>query len=539
MTLSSRFHAVMPSLANSGSLAHRYTLLVILLLGLGLRLYAWYVGQAFLYYAVNDELSAWHMAMRLLNGESVAWYLGQPNFSNGQVPGPLWSLFWAGIYILGGHSVHGASLIVGLLNTLVIYLVYRLARQLLTPTLALLTAFFYATSPWTIYYSVGLWNPLVLAILGSVLFLCLWRTTTTDNSAMIFWVCVLCAAIPQFHMIGLFYIPAVLLVLWLAPTRWHRGWLVVGILAGIALYLPYLWFDWQHHWQNTHAMLISDERRSLSSLKIVSVSITMLSFYPSSWIGYEFNEFLEFADHYFLSHYVFLGLCLLSVVFAVLMLGSFLRRVASVWRGCHWQLRPAYRQQPVIFFVFLLLVLPLLLFMLTWHNYNSRYLIIALPLLLFVPVFYYQASSKAAIQQWVVRMFIFSTLINLYLVGVYYADIQRRINTAPLLLPSFHQLETIATALHQHAGANVNIEVDSNDFRQQNTDSYSYIIANAIRDYMIVAETYTHQHATSTRTVTYKLIRDENLPDTNSAVGYRGHGIELIALPPERGQGKN
>lgn len=241
-------------LDNPRSKAHINALILIMISGLALRLYSLVVGQAYHYSAMNDEIGGLHYALRLLAGDSQALYLGQPHFAGAQLPGPFWTLFLAGAYTLGGRTVEGAALVMLLLNTAVIYLVYRLARHFLTPQFALFTALIYAVSAWPVYYSAGIWTPLTLPLLGSLLLLALWQTSTTNQSRAIFWVCLLSAFTPQFHMIGVFYLPAVLLILSLCSARLNRKWLALGMVAGLLVYLPYLVGDALNGWENTSTL---------------------------------------------------------------------------------------------------------------------------------------------------------------------------------------------------------------------------------------------------------------------------------------------
>ena len=203
------------SLDDSTSCKSRLTLVGIVLAGVLLRFYSLYVGQAYTYFAINDEVTALQYALGLLAGDPHMLYLGSPALNQGHVPGPLWTLLVAILYIIGGSSAEGAVFGMIVLNSVAIYLVYRLGRAMLPNRYALLSGLLFSLSPWAIYYAGGLYNPIPLALLGALLFLSLWHSTQQDHSRMIFWLCVIAAAIPQFHMIGIFYVPVILLLLYL------------------------------------------------------------------------------------------------------------------------------------------------------------------------------------------------------------------------------------------------------------------------------------------------------------------------------------
>src|ERR1039458_4842243 len=104
-------------------------LLLILLLGLGLRVAGLTWGQAFCYGSQEDCLDAYRVAANYAQGEPRAQYIGQPNFNeHSQLPGPLWAMFCAaGLHLWG--SIDGVVWAIILLNTAAIYLTYLLDRK--------------------------------------------------------------------------------------------------------------------------------------------------------------------------------------------------------------------------------------------------------------------------------------------------------------------------------------------------------------------------------------------------------------------------
>lgn len=68
-------------------------LALILAVGLGVRLLGIHWGHGYQFSAIGDEIQAYQVALNLLSGDPAAWYLGQPNFRAGKLPGPLWALF--------------------------------------------------------------------------------------------------------------------------------------------------------------------------------------------------------------------------------------------------------------------------------------------------------------------------------------------------------------------------------------------------------------------------------------------------------------
>src|ERR1039458_71785 len=246
-------------------------LLLILLLGLGLRVAGLTGGQAFCYGSQDDCLDAYRVAANYAQGEPRAQYIGQPNFNeHSKLPGPLWAMFCAaGLHLWG--SIDGVVWAIILLNTAAIYLTYLLAARTVGFPAALWAALLMATSPGAIEFSVVVFNPVVMSFLGAGLFLALWQVVQRNRSRAAFWLLFLPLMMLQFHMSGLMLIPAIILVLWLKPARLNFPWLVGGIVAGLALYLPYVFGEMAHGWENTRGMMSGGHRGySMEALKIFS-----------------------------------------------------------------------------------------------------------------------------------------------------------------------------------------------------------------------------------------------------------------------------
>jgi len=214
-------------------------LIGIMCLGFLLRLSGVGWGEGYHYAAMGDEILAYRAALSLDAGEERAFYIGQPNFKTGKLPGPMWALFWL-VGLKFGNSPEAVGLMMIILHTCVIYLVYRLAENIYGPQYSLWAALFYATSPWAVHYSVSPWNPIPMAFFGALLYLALWNVATHPDSPNVFWVCVLLAIMPQFHMIVIFIAPVVVLLLWWSPSRLNRRWLAAGVIARMLAWSHFL-----------------------------------------------------------------------------------------------------------------------------------------------------------------------------------------------------------------------------------------------------------------------------------------------------------
>lgn len=476
-----------PQLGDSRTTSHRVLLVLIILIGFLLRWYSLFQGHAYTYFTIKDEISALRYAFAFMAGDPTAYYLGQPALNQGHIPGPLWAMFVAGIYKLGGSSVQGALFMMTLLNTLVIYLVYRLAGKMMSPAYALFSALFYALAPWAIYYAVGLYNPMVLALLGVLLYLALWNTLFTPSSRSVFWVVVICAAIPQFHMIGVFYYPVILLLLLFSPNRINLRWLSLGVVAGICLYIPYIAGEISHHWQNLHQVLHSKDKFSLGVLKVLSIPLAMLSNTPGQWPGYTTVELRSFADQWFGFFAILIAINLTSLALAVLFVSRMLRRFSSTLRKSRFNLKNALIREPAYTFIAILLTLPLLFYTLTGKDYATRYSIFIFPLLFLLPGLYLSGIKKQKYKTIVLYTFSFMFLSNIYLVLSFYTDQHNRLNHGSEFMPSFKKLAALEDALRKYAGPNKKIIVDDSRLINRNS-KYWDITTQSVTNYITLMQ---------------------------------------------------
>ncbi|MGD8407182.1 MAG: glycosyltransferase family 39 protein [Thiohalophilus sp.] len=490
--------------SQTDSRCYRGIFLLILLTGLVLRLGAIYFAQGYHHFMVNDEVSALRFILAWLAGDEQTHYLAQPAFNDGHLPGPLWTLLGVVLFKLGGNSAEGALYLMAALNSLTVWLVYKLARNYFEPALALLTAALYAIAPWTVYYSYGLYNPVPLDLIGALLFLALWQCMTRESTRWVFWVPVLCAVIPQFHMIGLFVIPAVLLVLALSPARLNSRWLVAGILAGLLLYLPYLIGDMQNNWHNLHAMLSGSQKGeySASVLKILTAPATLLSSAPAGWTGDGMEPLREFGNRWFGHYSVLVVLAGWTLLHAFFYLFSALKKlVVLIWRQ-RGRLRAGTSINSPLMFIGLLVFVPLLLFLLTGHNFSTRYAIILLPLLFLLPGLFLTSLKREGIKSYWVVSLALTGVLNLYLLGSYFAYQQQRLVDGSEFMPSFRTLESIRQNLQTDAGKEAAFRVDISPALKQNLSHFDYKLVATISQYVRIWQIY-HQGRHGTPDVSY------------------------------------
>ena len=511
----------------------RWWLFWVVLLGLGLRLTGLVWGQAYCYFGQGDGIEAYSVAVDYGRGEAHARYLGQPNYNaHSKLPGPLWTLFCFTGLRLGG-SIEGVVLAVILLNTITIYLIFLLAERTLGPPGAKWAALFAATSPWAVYYSSGVYNPDVMAFLGSLLFLALWEVTRRDRARSIFGVGFVLLLMPQFHMSGLMLIPAVVLVLLLTARRLNWPWLAGGLLAGAALYGPYLVGEVAQGWPNTRGMMSGQGGYSWDGLKALTAPLNFLVSWAPRWTR-SAAEYRELGRACFGSFALFLVVNLLSgLVAALLVFGAF-SQIRAGLRGAWRTPRQAFARAPGVLFLAILLVVPLAFAVVSGKSFHSRYCIVLLP-----PLF---CLAGRAAEHWrhsprLGRYFVsavaVTTAANVWLMPAMYFHQGQRIDHGAGFVPSFRQLESVYQQLKRHAGGDHGVQVaDAPYLKALGPGETAQKDAELIRRYVGVREQEAAMMSgPPLASVTYILRRADQVAAEDPATAYRGHGIALVATP--------
>jgi hypothetical protein len=446
---------------------HRGALLgLIMLVGLALRVTGLHWGQAYSYFGQGDGIAAYSMAVDYGSGEARAQYIGQPKYNDqARLPGPLWAMFCFLCLRFGG-SIYGVLWGIILLNTALIYLVYVLAERTLDTRAGLWAALFAATAPWPVYYSVGVYNPDIMGFLGAVLCLALWQAMQHQHARSIFWVPLILLAMPQVHMSGLQLIPAVVVLLFLSPARVNLVWLLGGVAAGLALYVPYIRGEMANGWQNTHGMFSGKGGFSWSCLKVFSLPPGLLMNWVPQWAR-NMAEYKEMSRAYCGSFAVVLLLGIASAVMTVLaLLGAFLR-VKSAGSGKLGSVRQCFEKSPGILFLAVIVLVALSFSLVSGKPFHTRYFLV-----LMAPFLALAGGGAAAWMGRIVwpqktawrRVFVISAAItvgaNLWLVAAMYHYQGRRIDEGEEFVASWRNLEGLYQSLKAEAGKGHSVRVD-------------------------------------------------------------------------------
>ena len=503
-------------------------LAVILMLGFTLRWIQLDWGQSFGFNMQEDGVISCIVARDYANGDQIAQYIGQPNYNDhSKLPGPLWTLFClSGLNLTG--TPDGIMYELLALNTLTIYLAYLLAER--TCGSGLLTALLVATAPRIISFSVAVYNPNVMPFFGTLYYLALWRVIQNDNSRSSFWIPFIPLLALQFHMSGLLLVPVGILLIIISAARLNYMWLVLGGLAGIGIYLPYIRGEAANQWQNTMGMLRGGGWHvSVEALKIFSSTAGFLVNWSAGWVRTS-SEYTAFGKACFGSQYVLFGIYAISTVVAAFLLYCTIDRGKNVLCGFKWSSRKNFFRNSGMAFLSMVVLLSFIFALLEGKAYHARYCLVFI-----IPVF---ALVGAAVLPWLltstkrhffVVILAISIALNIWITIETNIYQERNIEFGSFFIPSFRKLESVYIQLKNNSGWSTPIRIDDTSYYASLPKGDRFL-----RDALLVklfvgfrekGQIYTPQ--TAPAPLTYVLSRSDTVRRNDPRVAYYGNGIAL------------
>jgi len=506
----------------------------ILLLGFCLRWIHLECGQGYYFNMQGDSIAAYSVAVDYANGDPKSQYIGQPNFnSHSKLPGPLWTLFClCGLHL--DDSPEGIMMEILLVNTFTIYLAYLLAARAAGQLAGLWTAFFVATFPRVVAFSVSAYNPNLMPFFGTLYFLALWQVVQRDNSRAVFWVPFIPMLSLQFHMSGFMLIPTAIAVVIISGARLNYLWLAGGILSGFCIYLPYIKGDMANHWQNTIGMLTADSGHfSAGVLKIFSSTAGFLVNWSPGWIRND-SEYAEFGRACFGSEFVLYGIyAMLTVVAGWLVIGAYVE-IRKSWFGFQWSSRKEFFRTSGVALLCMLFSLPVMFSLLGGKSFHARYcLVFIMPFFGLVGVGAARWLATSPGKQMFRLMLVIATLANFWvMIGT---DIYQKnnIERGSVFIPSFRKLEIVYQQLKKHSGPDIPISVDDTAYRQSLPENDEFLRdALLIRQFVSIREKERASVLDKKNVpVIYKLCRSDEIRPDNPSTAFYGNGIAFVALP--------
>jgi hypothetical protein len=337
-------------------------LFIILLLATVLRLAAPTVVEF-----KRDEANISRLALDFVRGRDIP-LLGIS--SSVGLPNPPVSVYIFAIPYLFTSDPTFATQFVGILNVLAVLLTYLLTRRYYGAGVALLAALLYAVSPWGIIYSRKIWAqdllpPFVVATLLSGLI------GFIEGKRRGQWLCLpLLTVTIQIHYSALVLLLPVAYLIWIGRARWTRAFALSFIPAALIL-APFLLGVMQADLPSIDEIQALTSSAAEDEARSIGISWTTLQYAALTIAGTEIHSLAGPAAYqqYLASVpdvYAMFGLLAWGVLFAGI--GLLIRTVRI------WDSRIAIDR-----LLLLWLLVPIIVFSITWTTPYPHYLIVMMP----------------------------------------------------------------------------------------------------------------------------------------------------------------
>jgi hypothetical protein len=212
-----------------------------------------------------------------------------------------------------------------------------------------------------------------------------------------------------------------------------------------------------------------------------------------------------------------------------MVIGTFLVRLAQSLRGKWRSPKQAFADAPAEMFVGSLLVLPLVLFVSSFSNFNSRYLIVQFPLLFLLPAVFMVRGLDGS--RWrppllagMLLMIGFNIVFNL----AYFNYQGMRIATADYFVPTFRKMESVRQRLKADAGANYRVRIDDASFFKTKTKQYTEGVKD-LAEYVDLRERCDPLSVHAPQVKTYYVRAATDPVEINERIVCATNGIALVA----------
>jgi len=148
-----------------------------------------------------------------------------------------------------------ASVFIALLNVASVAGCYYLARAYFGPRAALIASLLYAVNPWAIIYSRKIFTADVLAPFTTTMFIGVYGALVRRQpwAIVLAVVSLACLLLITFSPIPLILVLFLLILLHPRRVRWPH--LILGGVIALALFAPYLYYDYRHGFANIRGLL--------------------------------------------------------------------------------------------------------------------------------------------------------------------------------------------------------------------------------------------------------------------------------------------
>jgi len=224
--------------------------IAIILLGAFLRLYRISDYMLFLGDEGRDVLIVKHIIV-----DHQLTLLGPTTSVGAMYLGPIYYYFMAPFLWLTRLDPVGPAIMVALFSLATIVLIYKFCLDFFDKNMGLVAALLYAVSPLVITYSHSSWNPNTLPFFSLLTVYGLAKIIVDKKDNWLIIVGIALGVALQLHYLALIFFPLILVILAWRRFKISLRTFLLGILAFLITYSPFLIFEIRHSFPNTQTAI--------------------------------------------------------------------------------------------------------------------------------------------------------------------------------------------------------------------------------------------------------------------------------------------
>jgi hypothetical protein len=148
------------------------------------------------------------------------------------------------------------------------------------------------------------------------------------------------------------------------------------------------------------------------------------------------------------------------------------------------------------------------------------------PLLFLLPALFLARLDRTTLKRKILYALFFLTGVNLYMMLGFYQDLDTRIQSSEVLMPSFSRLEEIYQALVEKSASH-RFDIDTHAYIDK-SNRYTEKAAFALKAYVESHEQYARNSLSTAAVKHYVLLSAEQAEHNQRPVVYHDHSITIV-----------
>ncbi len=231
----------------------------------------------------DDQAAIYSMAR---NAATHGYLVATSNVASVHIYNPPATIYFYMLAAAFSSNPMWGAVVNGLLMTISVLLTYIFVRRAYGRFTGTIAALLYATASLAVSYSRYMWNQNLLPIVVVLFMITLFWGVVDRRKGWVAFAIPLLGLLVQLHATGILMAAPFAVALFLAPRTIRIRDILIGLLALLIIYAPYLVWEYSVKFADIHILLNSMHGKAIIDDKAWNFYITFLSPYPFNYNAY-------------------------------------------------------------------------------------------------------------------------------------------------------------------------------------------------------------------------------------------------------------